>query len=106
VLAKALKQRVPKLEHLEAGTSVRDFIDDEPLGDSMSGSRIAVQDIAHLERVLGTTLSRLRRLHFKNLGALMRLQKSLEPTLYADRAAPETDEHDDSDEDEDEDEAE
>jgi len=101
VLAKAIKQRVPKLEHLEAGTSVREFIDDEPLGDSMSGSRIAVQDIAHLERVLGTTLSRLRRLHFKNLGALLRLQESLEPTLYADRATPEPDDSvDDSDEDE------
>jgi hypothetical protein len=77
---------VPKLEHLEQGTSVRDFIGDVVLGDAMSGDRIATQEIANLERVLQTTLSRLRRLHLKNLGSLLRLQESLDPTLYANHA--------------------
>jgi len=101
VLAKAIKQRVPKLEHLEKGTSVRDFIADEPLGHAVSGDRIAAQEISHLARVLETTLSRLRRLHFKNLGALLRLQEDLDPTLYTDRAsAPAVDAAADTDEDE------
>jgi Zn-dependent protease with chaperone function len=86
VRAKAIKQRLPKLEHLEQGTSVRDFIGDVVLGDAMSGDRIATQEIANLERVLQTTLSRLRRLHLKNLGSLLRLQESLDPTLYANHA--------------------
>jgi hypothetical protein len=103
VLAKASKQRLPKLEHLEQGTRVRDFIADEDLGDAMSGDRIATQEISHLDRMLRTTLSRLRRLHFKNLGSLLRLQESLDPALYADRAAaPEADAGIDEDEDEDE----
>lgn len=102
VLAKAIKQRVPQLEHLEAGTSVRDFIADEALGDAISGDRIAAQEIAHLERVLRTTLSRLRRLHFKNLGSLLRLQEGLDPGLYADRAVtPEPDANIDRDDDSD-----
>jgi len=84
VLAKAGKQRVPKLEHLEQGASVADFIADEDLGDAMSGDRIATQEISHLARMLQKTLSRLRRLHFKNLGSLLRLQESLDPALYAD----------------------
>lgn len=91
VLAKAIKQRVPKLEHLERGTSVRDFIADEALGDVMGGNRIASQEVAHLGRMLQKTLARLRRLHFKNLGALLRLQEELDPALYASRtgrAAP------------------
>lgn len=101
VLAKATKQRMPKLEHLEQGTSVRDFIADEDLGDAMSGDRIVTQEIAHLHQVLQTTLSRLRRLHFKNLGSLLRLQESLDPALYADRgAAPEADASIDGDDDE------
>ena len=105
VLAKTIKQRVPKLEHLERGTSVRDFIADEALGDAMSGDRIATQEIAHLERVLQTTLSRLRRLHFKNLGSLLRLQEDLDPTLYTDRAvAPDADASSEGDEDDDDDE--
>lgn len=84
VFAKARKQRVPKLEHLEQGTSVGDFIADEDLGDPMSGDRIAAQEIFQLGRLLQKTLSRLRRLHFKNLGSLLRLQETLDPALYAD----------------------
>jgi Zn-dependent protease with chaperone function len=87
VLAKTIKQRVPKLEHLEEGSSVRDYISDEALGDSMSGNRISNQEITHLHRVLQTTLGRLRRLHYKNLGSLLRLQERLDPTLHAGYAA-------------------
>lgn len=87
VLAKTIKQRVPKLEHLEEGSSVRDFISDEALGDSMSGNRISTKEISHLNRVLQTTLGRLRRLHYKNLGSLLRLQERLDPTLYSGDAA-------------------
>lgn len=102
VLAKAIKQRVPKLEHLEQGTSVRDFIADEALGEAVSGDRISAQEISHLDRILRTTLSRLRRLHFKNLGSLLRLQEGLDPSLYAGHAAAPAAQYASSDSDEDE----
>lgn len=99
VLAKSIKQRVPKLEHLERGTSVRDFIADQPLGDVMSGDRMSGREISHLERVLRTTRSRVLLLHFKNLGSLLRLQEGLDPSLYARRAEDVSIQRDESEDD-------
>jgi hypothetical protein len=87
VLVASTEQHLPKLGQLEAGQRVRDFILDEPLGERVHGDRIAGDDISRLGRVLGKMLSRLRRLHFKNLGSLLRLQEQLDPALYVDPAS-------------------
>lgn len=80
--------RLPRLSHLEAGASVASFVfpDGKVLapfqGDSIAGTWIG----EFCQQFFGAQ-ERLRRLHFKNLGALLRLQEELDPTLFP-RDAP------------------
>lgn len=81
-LLRARKQRVPRLSHIADGTRVRDYVLDGDLVDPLPSDRIEGKSIAELGRQLGLVLSRMRRLHFKNLGALLHLQEKLDPELY------------------------
>lgn len=82
VLEKAEKQRVPKLSHLEEDTKVRAYLLGERLAPAFSGDSLRGEELGEFGRQLGVVLSRLQRLHFKNLGALLRLQETLDPEMY------------------------
>ena len=80
---------LPKLLHLEDAASARDFVLPERLV-SEPATCSPVLDQPNLLRQFGQTLFRARKLHFKNLGALLALQEALDPELFA-TATPPTD---------------
>jgi Zn-dependent protease with chaperone function len=82
VLDEARGQRVPRLSHLAENARVRDYILSEEIADPFDRDRLERRLIGELGRQLEITVARLRRLHFKNLGALLRLQERLDPEMY------------------------
>jgi hypothetical protein len=85
-LSRARKLQIPKLSHLEQAPSVAAFVLAEPLVEPPA-LPLAGEWIGSFLRQYGQTLERLRRLHFKNLGVLLRLQESLDEKLYAAKTA-------------------
>jgi Zn-dependent protease with chaperone function len=84
--------RLPSLMHLDEVRTVREFVLPEPLVELRMGQNLDGEWASTVVRQLGRVLGRLRKLHFKNLGALLKLQERLDPALYA--AAPEDDDGD------------
>ena len=80
VIEKCEKIDLPALKHLDEGASVASFV--APYGLQRSTSMPDGEWITTLLTQFDTTISRLRKLHFKNLGALLRLQESLDPELF------------------------
>jgi len=85
-LARSVKEcaelPLPKLLHLEDAATARDFVLPERLV-AEPGEVLTAYWINDLLRQFGQTLSRARKLHFKNLGALLALQEALDPELFA-----------------------
>src|SRR5690606_26381423 len=82
---------LPALFHLEGGGSARDFLCPEPTVAPPGSDGIAGEWLGAYWKQLDQTLGRLRKLHFKNLGALLRLQEGLDPSLFgAGERAPES----------------
>jgi hypothetical protein len=77
---------LPKLLHLEDGASARDFVLSERVV-SEAGDELTAYWINELLRQFGQALGRTRKLHFKNLGALLALQEALDPHLFTVDAA-------------------
>jgi Zn-dependent protease with chaperone function len=73
---------LPALFHLEDVESVRAFVLDEPAVEAPPSESITGEWIGAYWRQLSQTLGRLRKLHFKNLGALLRLQEQLDPSVF------------------------
>jgi Zn-dependent protease with chaperone function len=75
------KLSIPKLSHLEEASSVAAFALDEPVIEAPA-LPLTGEWIGSFLRQYGQVIERLRRLHFKNLGVLLRLQEALDPELY------------------------
>ena len=90
VLDRCAKLRVPKLAHMKERMVVRRFVLSDPLVDPPAQTRIEGRWIGEFLQQFHLVLGRLRKLHFKNLGTLLKLQESLDPSLYA-TAAPDAD---------------
>ncbi len=82
------KIALPKLSHMQENQDVRSFVLPEPVADYPVGNRIEGDLIGEIGRQLGQAQGRLQKLHFKNLGALLRLQEGLDPELYAPASEP------------------
>ena len=81
VLDACSSTKLVPLAHLSEVRSVRDFVLPEvllePRPEPLTG-----EWVNQLMRQLGQVLGRLRKLHFKNLGALLHLQEGLDPELF------------------------
>lgn len=82
VLDAARRQRAPRLSHLAENARVGEYLPGEEVANPFGHDRLEGRLIDALGRQIGITLARLRRLHFKNLGALLRLQERLDPEMY------------------------
>lgn len=91
--------RMPKLRNLEEGATVASFVFPEGLIEPMPADRADGTWITGLMRQHARVLGRLRKLHFKNLGVLLRMQEEMDPALYGD-AQPAPDTHAESSDDE------
>ena len=81
------KLAMPKLLQLEEGASVGSFVAPEPVVDPVPiPDRIGGPDLITFFKQFGQILGRLRKLHFKNLGVLLRLQERLDPALVGAEA--------------------
>jgi Zn-dependent protease with chaperone function len=81
---------LPKLFQLEEGKSVRSFVlPADALGPPHS-RKIEGQWIGAFLQQFQQVLGRLRKLHFKNLGQLLKLQERLDPELFASREWPQS----------------
>ncbi len=80
-LARTKKLRIPKLSHIDQSASVAAFTLGERLIEPPD-LPLTGEWIGSFLRQYGQTLERLRRLHFKNLGVLLRLQEAIDPGLY------------------------
>ncbi|MBI1851173.1 MAG: M48 family metalloprotease, partial [Planctomycetes bacterium] len=78
--------RIPRLSHLEQGQSVRSFVFPGELVSAPAGDGLEGAWIGRFLGEFGQVMSRLRKLHFKNLGLLLKLQESLDPELHGMRA--------------------
>jgi Zn-dependent protease with chaperone function len=87
-LAKARRLKRPRLAHLGDERPLDDFLLPEPLLEPLVGTEIAGAWLNRLFEQHGGIAARLRKLHFKNLGALLAFQEQLDPTLFP-RAEPE-----------------
>ncbi|NUQ72576.1 MAG: M48 family metalloprotease [Polyangiaceae bacterium] len=83
--------RMPKLQHIEEGASVASFVLPEGLVPPMDRDEINGAWLMPFVRQLNQVTGRLRKLHFKNLGVLLRLQEELDPELYEDALKAEPD---------------
>ena len=83
---------LPKLAHMTEKTTVQSFAFVGQPSFVFGGSQVEGERVLELVKTFGPALSRLRKLHFKNLGALLRLQEELDPTLYPPRAPEDDDE--------------
>jgi Zn-dependent protease with chaperone function len=79
---KCKQLRLPKLTHLDEGATAASFVMPEGILDPMAPTRIEGPWLAQMMRQLDQALGRLRKLHFKNLGVLLKLQEELAPELY------------------------
>ncbi len=81
VLEACRTTKMVPMAHLADVSSVRDFVLPEmllePRVEPLTGEWVNT-----LVRQLGQVLGRLRKLHFKNLGALLRQQEQLDPELF------------------------
>jgi Zn-dependent protease with chaperone function len=77
------KIRLPKLTHLDEGATAASFVMPEGILEPMNPARIEGPWLVKMMRQLDQALGRLRKLHFKNLGVLLKLQEDLAPELYA-----------------------
>lgn len=81
------KLAMPKLLQLEEGASVGSFVAPEPVVDPVPvADRIGGPELITFFKQFGQILGRLRKLHFKNLGVLLRLQERLDPALVGAEA--------------------
>jgi hypothetical protein len=76
--------RMPKLQHIEEGTTVASFVLPEGLVEPMKPGEIEGTWLTRFVQQLNQVTGRLRKLHFKNLGVLLRLQEELDPELFDD----------------------
>jgi hypothetical protein len=74
--------RMPKLQHIEDGATVASFVLPEGLVPPMNPEEIEGPWLMSFVRQVNQVINRLRKLHFKNLGVLLRLQEELDPELY------------------------
>jgi Zn-dependent protease with chaperone function len=81
--------RMPKLQHIEDGATVASFVLPEGLVPSMNPDQIEGPWLMSFVRQVNQVINRLRKLHFKNLGVLLRLQEELDPELYDDASKAE-----------------
>ena len=75
---------LPRLSHLREASSVKSFVLEErllepPPGKSIDGEWIQLY-LKQFQQVVG----RLRKLHFKNLGLLLKLEERLDPGLFGE----------------------
>ncbi len=84
---------MPKMRNLEEGVNVASFVFPDGLMEEMPPDRADGAWINALMRQHAQVIGRLRKLHFKNLGVLLRLQEEIDPNLYrdADTVEPGTD---------------
>jgi hypothetical protein len=80
---------LPRLSQLAEESSLRSFVLPQDVvpcfhDDSLSGEWLQ-RYLKQFQQVLG----RLRKLHFKNLGLLLRLQERMDPKLFTVREDPE-----------------
>src|SRR5262249_4067064 len=73
---------IPALAHMNDDTSVQEFVLPELPDLVWAGDSLDGRNIQKLVQLFGQALGRLRKLHFKNLGALLHLQEQLDPSLY------------------------
>jgi hypothetical protein len=83
VIGKCDAIKLPRLQHLQAGTSVQSFVLEGSLVPRFEEGRLSGEWISGFLRQLHDVLGRLRKLHFKNLGLLLKLQEELDPTFLA-----------------------
>jgi hypothetical protein len=81
-LAKVRKLKRPRLAHLGDERPLDDFLLPEPLLGPLADDGIPASWLSKLFEQHGGIASRLRKLHFKNLGALLAFQEKLDPTLF------------------------
>ena len=93
-LSAARKLPRPALALLDGARSLDDFLLPEELVERFVGPRLEGAWLSELFQQHGAVLRRLRRLHFKNLGALLVLTEGLDPELFPRRASGEKDESD------------
>ena len=74
--------RAPALSQLQRGQEVAAFVFPERPPPPFPKDRLEGAQVGALCKLLFGGLPRLRRLHFKNLGALLRLQETLDPELF------------------------
>lgn len=79
---------VPRLAHMDGARNVAEFMVPRRPEVTFGGDSIHMSEVAELGRTLDDAQRRLRKLHFKNLGALLRLQDGLDPSLVADQPPP------------------
>ncbi|VTS01490.1 M48 family metallopeptidase [Tuwongella immobilis] len=72
--------RIPRLKNFEAGTILGDFLFPEPVLSDLDGASITGKWIDKLFKQLNGFRSRSARIHFKNLGTILKMQDE-----YADR---------------------
>lgn len=72
----------PKLAHLAESRSLDDFLLPDELVEPLVSDAIAGRWLAELFGQHAGVSSRLRKLHFKNVGSLLALQESLDPALF------------------------
>jgi len=81
--------RLPKLAHLGRYDSVRAYVLPEPVVEPLYGREdLTGEWIGSYWQQLQKTLGGLRKLHFKNLGALLKLQERIDPELFGTAEAP------------------
>ncbi|MBI4600766.1 MAG: M48 family metalloprotease [Planctomycetes bacterium] len=73
---------LPRLSHLEAESTVRSFVIPEDLVPPPDPRKLAGEWIGGFLGQFAQALGRLGKLHFKNLGLLLKLQEELDPELH------------------------
>lgn len=85
-LSKVVKETesvlLPKLSHLAEDATVRSFVLPQKLVRRFDADTLDGEWISAFLRQFQQVIGRLRKLHFKNLGLLLRLQEGLDPQLF------------------------
>lgn len=90
VAERCRKLALPKLSHIEEGATVASFVIPERIIDPRHPERLEGAWIMQLVKQFDQVIGRLRKLHYKNLGVLLKLQEELDPALYGDGAQSRT----------------
>ena len=75
--------RLPRLRHMDAEKTVGSFLLREPFVGPLDPSRPDAQWLPTFLGQFQQVLTKLRKLHYKNLGNLLKLQERLDPGLFA-----------------------